>query len=196
MTTETITTEKRGDKVEIICPYNDHVIAALKKLGGKWNGANRAWNVPARAEKEARAALIATFGTDGSAETAADVVTVEATATRPIDAEQGAVTFCGVMVARATGRDSSAKVGPAASLVSGKIGSGGSQKYWTTEVKAGAVFRVEMPRAALDLADGDEWSYKIITPTDDQREALTARRKALLAELEKVESELADLDHA
>ena len=49
-----------------------------------------------------------------------------------------------------------------------------------------------MPRAALELAaDGDGWSYKVVTSTDGQRDALTTRREALLAELEKIDADLA-----
>ena len=196
MATETITVTVTDDNVEIASPYNPDVIATLKDLGGKWSPRGRTWNVPLRAEQEARQALLAAFGTDGSAETAADVVMIELTACELVIADKGPVTFCGVTIAKAFGRDSGAKPGPSTSLISGKIDSCGSRANWGTEVREGATFRVELPRAALDLADGDEWSYKIVTPTDDQREALTARREALLAELAKVETELADLDYA
>ena len=196
MTTENITVTITNETAQVLCPYNQQVISTLKNLGGRWDRADRTWNVPLRAEAEARAALVAAFGTDGSSETAAVVVTVEVTARELIIGDLDAVTFCGVTLARATGRDSGAEVGPAASLISGEITSGGSRANWETQVKEGATFRVEMPRAALDLAVGEMWSYRIITSTDDQRDALTARREALLDELAKIDANLAELDHA
>lgn len=55
-----------------------------------------------------------------------------------------AVVFMGVKVAVAFGRDSGAKVGHAARLISGDIGSGGSRVNWVCIVKEGAIFEVEV----------------------------------------------------
>ena len=196
MTTD-ITTEKHGDMVAISCPFNQDLIDRLKSLGGRWDRAARTWNVPLRAETEARAVLVETFGTDGSPETT-ETVTVEITARCEITAEKSAVDFCGAVVCRASDRDSGAKVGPNASLISGRIESGGSRQYWKTVVKKGAVLRLELPRAALDKMglDQGDWSYSIIDEYLDagRRAALNARREALLAEIAKIDTEIADLE--
>ena len=55
-----------------------------------------------------------------------------------------AVVFMGVKLAVAFGRDSGAKVGYSAILISGDIGSGGSMKNWYCYVKEGSVFELEV----------------------------------------------------
>ena len=70
MATEIITTEKRGDMLVISCPFSQAAVDPLKSLGGRWDRADRTWNLPFRAATEALAALVEIFGTDGSPETA------------------------------------------------------------------------------------------------------------------------------
>jgi len=55
-----------------------------------------------------------------------------------------AVMFMGVKVAVAFSRDSGAKVGYGARLISGEIGSGGSRANWHCTVREGAIFELEV----------------------------------------------------
>jgi len=55
-----------------------------------------------------------------------------------------AVVFMNVKLAVAFGRDSGAKVGYDARLISGKIGSGGSAKNWYCIAYEGSVFELEV----------------------------------------------------
>lgn len=55
-----------------------------------------------------------------------------------------AVMFMGVKVAVAFGRDSGAKVGYDARMISGDIDSGGSRANWYCIVKEGSVFELEV----------------------------------------------------
>ena len=55
-----------------------------------------------------------------------------------------AVVFMGVKLAVAFGRDSGAKVGYSAILISGNIDSGGSMKNWFCKVNEGSVFELEV----------------------------------------------------
>jgi hypothetical protein len=55
-----------------------------------------------------------------------------------------AVVFMGVKLAVAFGRDSGAKVGYDARMISGKIGSGGSAKNWYCIAYEGSVFELEV----------------------------------------------------
>lgn len=57
-----------------------------------------------------------------------------------------AVVFMGVKVAVAFNRDSGAKVGYNARLISGKIDSGGSRKNWYCKVFEGSVFELEVDK--------------------------------------------------
>ena len=60
-----------------------------------------------------------------------------------------AVVFMGVKVAVAFNRDSGAKVGYNARMISGEINSGGSWKNWYCEVKEGSVFELEVDTEAF-----------------------------------------------
>lgn len=55
-----------------------------------------------------------------------------------------AVMFMGVKVAVAFNRDSGARVGYNARMISGEIDSGGSRKNWYCIVKEGSVFELEV----------------------------------------------------
>jgi hypothetical protein len=55
-----------------------------------------------------------------------------------------AVVFMGVKVAVAFGRDSGAKVGYDATMISGEIGSGGSRANWYCMVEKGSIFELEV----------------------------------------------------
>ena len=55
-----------------------------------------------------------------------------------------AVIFMGIKVAVAFDRDSGAKVGYNARLISGNIGSGGSRKNWYCFVESGTIFELEV----------------------------------------------------
>ena len=54
------------------------------------------------------------------------------------------VVFMGVKVAVAFNRDSGAKVGYDAIMISGSIGSGGSCKNWYCRVDAGSIFELDV----------------------------------------------------
>ena len=195
MAIENISVEKSGDIFAVTCPFNPDVISTFKKMGGKWNAVTKTWGLPARVESEVRALLIDNFGTDNSMETAIDTVTVRIVARDEIIVSQGPINFCGAIVARAFGRDSGATVGPAASLIDGDITSGGSRQYWTTIVRKGAKFLVEIPRNMLDRnreCEAHLWDFEIITETgnDNRRETLEKRREALAAEIVKIDAEL------
>ena len=55
-----------------------------------------------------------------------------------------AVVFMGVKIAVAFGRDSGARVGFNARMISGDISSGGSMKNWFCQVSEGSVFELEV----------------------------------------------------
>ena len=55
-----------------------------------------------------------------------------------------AVVFMGVKLAVAFGRDSGAKIGYDARMISGSIDSGGSAKNWYCIVYAGSIFEIEV----------------------------------------------------
>lgn len=58
---------------------------------------------------------------------------------------RGPLTYFGLVVAKATGRDSGAWVPPSVNFISGQLTSGGSRINWTTEATKGTVMRFKIP---------------------------------------------------
>jgi len=75
-----------------------------------------------------------------------------------------AVMFMGVKVAVAFGRDSGAKVGYGARLISGDIDSGGSHANWYCIVKKGSIFELEVDAEAYNKNKNriKKWDMEII----------------------------------
>lgn len=75
-----------------------------------------------------------------------------------------AVIFMGTKLAVAFDRDSGAKVGYDARMISGKIGSGGSSKNWHCFVETGSIFELEIDEE-LFLKNKNrikKWSMEVI----------------------------------
>ena len=75
-----------------------------------------------------------------------------------------AVIFMNVKLAVAFGRDSGARVGYGARLISGDIGSGGSRVNWYCSVSEGAIFELEVDEEFFDKNKNriKKWSMELI----------------------------------
>lgn len=174
-----------GTKVEVKAPYHPDFPHNAKRLGGKWN--NSAWSFDARDEDRVRELCRKIYGTDG---TSADLVSVRLTAKTDITALQGGIFAAGRCVARATGRDSGAKLGDGVILLSGRVTSGGSMKNWRTYVIEGSVVEVrDVPRAAISDIDTNDWTIEIVE-AGDRTAVLRAERDRLIARLAEIDAEL------
>lgn len=174
-----------GTKVEVKTPYHPDFPREAKLLGGKWN--NAAWLFDSRDEDRVRELCRKIYGTDG---TAADLVSVRLTAKTEIAALHSGIFAAGRCVARATGRDSGAKLGDGVILLSGRVTSGGSMKNWRTYVIEGSVVEVrDVPRAAVADIDADDWAVEIVE-AEDKTSVLLAERERLLARLAEIDAEL------
>ena len=60
----------------LISPYNPDVPPAARAIGGRWDGARKAWKFDSRDEERVRSLAREVFGTDGTPEAAVDLVTV------------------------------------------------------------------------------------------------------------------------
>ncbi len=158
-----IKVEKTDSGINLFFPYHEGAKNAIKNLGGRWNAAERCWTVQPEMEQEARQVLIDAFGTDGSTEVATVTVRVRALRDVFVYGDDGPVTCCGKVLARAWGRDSGAKVGEDVALLSGDIGSGGSRKNWKAWVGEGAEFKlVNVLPARVNEYDADEFEVTVI----------------------------------
>ena len=166
--------EKYGDSLAVYFPFDEDAKNRIKNLGGKWNGVERCWKVPAALESEVREVLNDTFGTDGSQPV--KMLTLRVTALNDVEIYTDPVTCCGKVLARAYGRDSGAKVGDDVALISGTITSGGSRKNWKSIVRNGAVFKLlNVYPGQKDDYDPDVFQVEIVDETiDDSANPLAA----------------------
>ena len=120
--------------------FNQHLVDACRKLGGKWDGAEKAWVFSGMVADEVDA-LDDIFNSA--------LAVYEITFETGFGAHQSAMDICGYTVARATGRDSGAPLADGVALLEGGFSSGGSTKNWETTVTAGTKIRMELPLAVV-----------------------------------------------
>lgn len=85
---------------------------------------------------------------------------VRVTAKKRIETRYGVV-FMGVKLAVAFNRDSGAKVGYNARMISGEIGSGGSRANWYCYVEEGSIFELEVDTEFFEKNKNRIKNYKI-----------------------------------
>lgn len=151
----TVIIRRVGDKVHVQSPYNTRFVSAAKTRSGKWS--NPEWVFDGRDEQWLRDTCLAVYGTDGV--TSVETVTLRVTFVEGYREGHSPVMAAGRVVARATGRDSGAKLGDGVILLKGSFTSGGSVKNWTTVAREGTVVLLrDVPR---------EWADKLVTASDD-----------------------------
>jgi hypothetical protein len=107
-----------------------------KKLGGKWDAQAKAWIFSTIVEKEVE-----------------DLDFIWSSEKRFYEIEfpdgfqsyQDTITVYGYVLAKATGRDSGARVENGFATIAGGFSSGGSFKNWYTTAKPGTKIRIELP---------------------------------------------------
>ncbi len=112
-----------------------------------------------------------------------ETIKIRATAKHTIQ-RRYAVQLFGVKLAVAFDRDSGAKVGYNAIMLSGSIDSGGSRKNWYCVVREGSVFELEVDQEAFDRNKNriKNWDIEIIS------EFMRSKERA--KELEQIEANL------
>lgn len=195
MTTIQIT-NTLNDRIFCATPFHPSFAGAAKKLGGRWVPESKGWKFDRRDEAAVRALCIRLFGTDGSPESASDVLTIRASAD-VCESRPDSLWLAGRQVARVLGRDSGAKLGDGVVVLSGSFGSGGSVKNPRITVKDGTVFELrDVPRAMAERVHSE---FHGVTLLDAQGtvvvEATSAEEPAPVvvepSEIEVVEREIA-----
>ena len=176
------------DGFAVKSPYNAGFVAHCRRLGGKWNAAEKYWAFPGMVREQVLAVLAEVYGWKPDSKS----VTVKITAKRGIEVRRDAIRFAGRVICEASGRDTGARLGADVIQLEGKIYSGGSMRYWETCIKAGSIFILrDIPDTAA-VADAD-WAVEIVQ--DEQRpdvEALKAEREKLLKRLAQIDAWLAE----
>jgi len=186
-----ITTD--GQRVYLSSPYNADLSPRAKELGGRWDVASKRWHFDGRDEQKVRDLARSIYGTDGSPDEAADVVTVRVhladyEGSRRDDARRAI--FAGRTIAERRYRDSAVQLSAGVVLVAGQLyGSGGSGQYPAIEAADDVIVEIrDIPRASLATVPAD--SYVIVEQQLDA-EALRAERERLAARIAEIDALLA-----
>ena len=119
-------TETNGGRLAIQTPYDKSFIAGVKALGGKWDSSNKVWTIAPTERKEAEVLLGEVYGWMASGMGGTHRVTL--TAKQEIKVHTDGIRIAGQTIARATGRDSGARLGEGVVKLEGIITSTGSMK--------------------------------------------------------------------
>lgn len=186
--------ETRDSKVITTTPYDKNFIQAAKSLGGKWQAPN--WVFDRRDEERVREVCREIYGTDG---TDGPGVTLRVTFEPHHSVWRDAIRIAGREVARATSRDSGAKLGEGVVLLSGGFASAGSVKNWGTESKSdGATVLIrDMPIVAAQRIIEEHPAGVQAAQLEDEapvsdKDALREERARLLARLAEIDAALAE----
>lgn len=137
--------------------FNAVLVNSCRQLGGKWDADEKAWVF---------SGFVAAEVEDLDALYNSALVTVDIVSPVDVSQWQGPVLFVGYPIAKATGRDSGAKLCDDVAKIEGTVTSGGSAKNWTTKVMAGTVLRMQVPSALLpDVGAGTigEFNYTVLS---------------------------------
>jgi hypothetical protein len=191
--------EKVGEKAQISSPYNPDFVKKIKAAGGKWSGADKVWEIDARAIETAREICRDVYGAD---DTYTETVTLRVETLMDMDALHGPVVIAGRAVASAKGRDSGARIGDGVSFAAGKPTSGGSVKNWRTVIRSGAVIDLfdiplaaaekEVTAPALDYLGSPLYTAKVVKDQQEDTSALLAERERLMARLSEIDALIGD----
>lgn len=175
----------------IYTPYSSEFVQRVKALGGRWDAADRCWNVCEQTVEMVREAMREIYGRCDTEPTA--TVTVVATFSNELSAWHEGVRLFGRVLAAARSRDSGARVGDGVAFIKGKPTSGGSQANWRTFIPAGCeveIYDVPADYAAecmATLPEGITAHIKEAQPTID-RDALVEERVRLLARIAEIDA--------
>lgn len=179
----------------VYTPYNATFVTRIKAIGGaRWDGAKKAWKVPANTVTEVRDIMREIYGETDEPE-AVEKVNVRLMFEKAYWLTRKPITLLGKTVASAFGRDSGAKVGEGVTFVKGAPESAGSMKNWCTEIPEGAIVILHDVPKSLVTADSlpECVSFEIeARHPEAERNDLIAERERLLARIAEIDRLLAE----
>ena len=175
----------------IYTPYSSEFVQRVKALGGRWDAAEKCWNVREQTIEMVREAMREIYGRCDAEPTA--TVTIVATFSNEVSAWHEGVRLFGRVLAAAWGRDTGARVGDGVAFIKGKPTSGGTRADWRTFIPAGCEVEIyDVPadyasECMATLPEGITAYIKEAQPAID-REALAEERARLLARIAEIDA--------
>ncbi|QOR45451.1 hypothetical protein [Trueperella pecoris] len=183
----TVVFTRDANRTHIEAPFDRGFISAIKDLGGRWDPARKTWHVANQDVDRAREITMKFFGSDGTAETESDLVTVRMEAAKYYNHRQ--IVIGGRDIAIRWERDGKVKLGDDVVLHSGRFSSSGGSRANPCIGDNDAVLEIRGMLRAVAEANG----LRIVDEATARKDALEARKAALLAEIAKIDAELATL---
>jgi hypothetical protein len=192
----TVEIKHAGNDIIAHSDYHPDLPRQAKKLGGRWNSNDKCWIFDVRDEERVRELYRTIYGTDGTIATG-DMVNMRVTVKEESDwaANRTGLYFAGRCVARATGRDSGAKLGNGVIVLEGGFDSGGSMKNWKTRCdRKKTVFEIrDVPREkaleAVEDAKDDKYIERVeIIENQIDVAKLENEKKMLLARIAEIDN--------
>jgi len=140
--------EVKNDKVYTTSYYNSEFVSKARGLQGKWDSGK--WVFPISIIDHVRKAMVHCYGVTGENPYPVCVLACD---NLNLEGYQSGVELFGRPIAKASGRDSGARLQDHVIKISGNITSGGSMKNWYTYVKNACIEIHKFPVAALERAD-------------------------------------------
>lgn len=188
-------TNTQNNKIEVKTPYSALFVSRLKESIGKrkWDSEKRVWVI----EEEDRDALMAVLKeVFGYEDDGGETCDVEITLDPHYCVDRGPIMIAGVVIAKAWGRDTGAKLGENVTVLKGGFKSGGSRVNWDTRMDEETVVRVkDFPAWGLGenvQANVKNFKIKKISDIKVNREKLMKEKEELLARLAEIDKILAE----
>lgn len=183
-------------KVRVKSPYSAEFVRLAKQSGGKWDASDRAWVWDSVNADLAKRAVLDCYGIDVDDGIAPHLVTVEVDA-GALPEDDGRLLLDGVMLARRYGRDDPVRLASNVVVIEGSFPPyGGSRAHPAVCAGEGTWLRVRdvLPAQLACLRDHyDASEWRLVTPESEHVAALRRERAELVARLEKIDAELAEL---
>jgi len=192
---KTVNLTVANGQVKVQTPYNAEFVTKAKNLGGKWDSLSKSWIFSESVLDYVKEILIQIYGVTGETTYQTCTLVVKNYSAEVVT---GAVELFGRTIAKASGRDTGARLGDDIIWLSGNYTSGGSTKYWKTIVENGnfeiqnfPVARTEFEDVQKAIAEG--WVEIKSTETKRTREEIESEIAILKEKLAKLEDELNNL---
>lgn len=179
-------------EAKIFTPYNKEFITNIKTIGAaKWNPREGCWVVPESSVDLVRDFMLKIYGYSDISDN--EQVDIRVTFNKEYYEERESIYLFGKVIARAFGRDSGAKIGNDVTLLDGRVYSGGSIKYWTTNIEAGTKMIIRnVSKKLLEEYDFEDETFLSIEKleTAPNKKKLIEEKNQLLKRITEIDKQL------
>lgn len=191
-----VSIKRENNLMKIASPYNKRFINDVKNLGGKWDAANKTWNVDQAMEKGVLELLEKHYDYVEDRVIkfisiqykAADFEITEAGCSNPYKVRVDNMT-----TAQRHGKEEAVELYNTFVVEGGFAEESGSRRRPTLGTLEGTILQTRIESYKYDRLSDEEKAKITIVEEQDDKEVLEKRKAELLAELEEINKKLAEL---